>query len=333
MNINFENHLLELLQNNPCVIIPNFGGFINKDIPSQINGAVITPPSKQLAFNQYLTHDDELLTGAVMQAHQLSYEDAKNKVLGFSNEIQYNLRKQQQFKINKIGSFKVTEQNQIVFQPFLHHVPSKNAFGLNAIHFQPLVKTIVPDTTKQVAEQKTTKIETAKTARKTSKRKVAKGALFGFISSFLLMATVVGLMFTNTHFGTINHQKAGFTDMLFPATEHVSSFGNRKNIERTIKTTVSTPKELTEKGRVLTISENNIAQGYYIVLGSYSTKSNAVRLEQQLFNQGEDSYIVPTENGFYRVCKYAGTVYTNANQQLQTERTTSNKDLWLIRNI
>ncbi|MCB0540413.1 MAG: SPOR domain-containing protein [Bacteroidetes bacterium] len=331
MDIKFENHLLELLTNNACVIIPNFGGFINKDIPSQINGAVITPPSKQLAFNQYLTHDDELLTGALMQAHQLSYEDAKNKVLNYSNHIQYSLKKHHQFKINKIGSFKVNEQNQIVFQPFLNNLSAKSSFGLQAIHFQPLVKQVAEN--KIVAKEKAEKTEILKTERKKTKRQVAKGALFGFIGSFLLMAGVAGLMITNTQIGTVAHQKAGFSDMLFPKTEHVNSFGNRKIIERKIKVDTSTPKELADKGRVYTISEQNIAEGYYVVLGSYSTQSNATRLEDKLFNEGEDTYVVPADNGFYRVCKYVGAEYTKANETLTAERNESNKDLWLIKNL
>lgn len=333
MDIKFENHLLELLKNNPCVIIPNFGGFINKDIPSQINGSVITPPSKQLAFNQFLIHDDELLTGALMQVYQLSYEDAKNKVLSFSNHIQYSLKKYHQFKINKIGSFKVNEQNQIIFQPFLHNLPAKSAFGLQNIHFQPLVKTIVDSKIAETVDINVAKTTALKTTRKKTKRQMSKGALFGFFGSLFLMAGVATLMFTNTQLGTTKHQKAGFSDMFFPKSEHIHSFGNRKNIDRTVKVITSTPKELANKGRVFTISENNIAEGYYIVLGSYSTKSNAVRLEQQLFNDGEDTYIVPSENGFYRVCKYVGTEYTKANEQLLAERTTTNKGLWLVKNI
>lgn len=334
MDIKFENHLLELLENNACVIIPNFGGFINKDIPSQINGSVITPPSKQLAFNQYLTHDDELLTGALMQAHKLSYEDAKNKVLNYANHIQYSLKKYHQFKLNKIGSFKVNEQNQIIFQPFLNSLSAKSSFGLQAIHFQPLVKQAVEN--KTAAKEKLKKVEkttSLKTERKRTKRQVAKGALFGFIGSFLLMAGVAGLMISNTQIDTIAHQKAGFSDMLFPKTAHVNSFGNRKIIERKIKVDTSTPKELADKGRVYTISEQNIAKGYYIVLGSYSTQSNATRLEDKLFNEGKDTYVVPADNGFYRVCKYVGAEYTKANEILISERNTSNKDLWLIKNL
>ena len=150
MNINFEDHILDLLKHNDCVVLPNFGGFILKSIPSTIHQHTISPPSKQIAFNSSLKHDDELLTGAIMGKHSLPYETAKNKVLAFSNQISFGIKKDASFKLNKIGSFSVNENNQIIFKPFVLELSDSSFYGMRKFHLKPIPKQLIKPSVKKI---------------------------------------------------------------------------------------------------------------------------------------------------------------------------------------
>lgn len=327
MSIEFEKHIIELLKNNQCVVVPGFGGFILKSISSSIHQNTILPPSKQIAFNKSLIHDDELLTGAIMGAYGLEYQTAKNKVVNYANQLSYTLRKEQHLTVKQIGSFSVSENNQIVFKPFINNLVDKEAFGFNQLHIKPITKTIISEV-KEEKELVAAKIETKKAERKTATRKKSKIPVVGFVSSFLLIAGIVGLMATDTHLGNDNFQKASFIDSFFPKESHVESFTSTRKKYDAI-TIASAQKEGPTKGRIFTVNGKEFIEGYYIVVGAYASIDNAKRMEEQLFNEGKDSYIIPSENNLYRVCVYANSDYIESKAILETFQ---NKNYWLMKN-
>lgn len=327
MNINFEDHILELLNNNQCVVLPGFGGFILKGIPSIIHQHTISPPSKQIAFNSALVHDDELLTGALMGKHNLSYETAKNKVLAYSNQISYTLKKDSSVSLKKIGSFSVNEQNQIIFKPFVLEFADKAAFGLQKFHVKPIAKQIIREPVKRVAQE----INQAKTVRKEQARKKSKLPVVGLVSSVILMAGIFGLIGTNTSIAPAKTQQAGFVEMFFPNDSFVESFDNTERISFENTNTPVPQKEGYLKGGLIDIARNDLAKGYYIVLGSYASRKNAERMEAQLFAEGKDSYIFPSDNGFFRVGVYADKNFLTAKNML-AENNLDTKGAWLLKN-
>jgi len=327
MSIEFEKHIIELLKNNQCVVVPGFGGFLLKSISSSIHQNTILPPSKQIAFNKSLVHDDELLTGAIMGAYGLDYQIAKNKVVNYANQLAYTLRKEQHLTVKQIGSFTVSENNQIIFKPFINNLVDKEAFGLNQLHIKPISKTIIKETPKEKAPI-ADKVATQKIERKSAKRKKSKIPVVGFVSSFLLIAGIVGLMATDTQLGNNNFQKASFIDSFFPKESHIESFSSIKKDKDNILLSTS-QKEGVSKGRVYTLNGKEYIAGYYIVVGAYASIENAKRKEQELFNQGKDSYIIPAENGLNRVCIYANQDYIQAKKMLTS---LNKKSYWLMKN-
>ncbi len=327
MEIRFENHILDLLNNNQCVVLPGFGGFILKSVSSSINHNTISPPSKQIAFNSSLIHDDELLTGALMGEHSLPYETAKNKVLAFSNQISYSLKKEHSYSLNKIGSFTVSDDNRIIFKPFVVEFADKAAFGFNKFHVKPLPKQVIKQPVKSVRKE----IEKVQHTRKERTRKTAKLPVLGLLSSVLLMAGVFGLMATQTNITPAKTQQAGFVEMFFPNDSFIKSFGNAEFLHEESSIGPLAPKEGYLKGSLLEIGREDLAKGYYIVLGSYASLQNAERMEADLFAQGKDSYVFPSDNGFYRVGLFADKHYLNAKNMLGGLNT-NNKGAWILKN-
>lgn len=327
MEYNFEEHILDLLKHNDCVTMPGFGAFLLKAVPSAIHGNTIYPPSKKIAFNSSLTQDDELLTGALMGKHGMSYENAKNQVLAFSQHIAYSLKKDKYFRFKKIGAFSVSEDNRIVFKPFIIDFPNKESFGLSRFHLEKLPKEVIKKAPKSVKKT----IQTEKQVRKEKTRKTSKLPVVGLVSSVLLMIGMVGLMASPKTVAPKATQEAGFVNMFFPEDSFIESFDNKAYWNEEIANLPGSPKEGQAYGSLLELRRNDLAKGYYLVVGSYASKVNAERKEEELFKQGQDSYIFPSENGFYRVGVFASTQYLKAKEMLLANLV-NEEDTWLIKN-
>ena len=55
-------HIVDLLYNNDCVILPGFGAFVLKNKSAFRKGDEFFPPSKYVSFNSMLKENDGLLT-------------------------------------------------------------------------------------------------------------------------------------------------------------------------------------------------------------------------------------------------------------------------------
>ena len=55
-------HIFNLLQEHDCVIVPNFGAFVARNISAKIScdGSRIYPPNKEITFNKSLIKSDGL---------------------------------------------------------------------------------------------------------------------------------------------------------------------------------------------------------------------------------------------------------------------------------
>lgn len=79
-------YLTELLLDHECVIVPEFGAFITKEIPAKLDyvNHVLTPPSKEIAFNRQLVADDGLLIGYVAERQGITRAEATKLVHDFA---------------------------------------------------------------------------------------------------------------------------------------------------------------------------------------------------------------------------------------------------------
>ena len=88
MNLPIDKHVVELLKHYDCVIITGLGGFILNRRESYINPITneIYPPSKTVAFNKNLVHNDGLLANYLCESEGISYNEASVEILKFSRK-------------------------------------------------------------------------------------------------------------------------------------------------------------------------------------------------------------------------------------------------------
>ena len=77
-----SHHIFNLLHEHDCVIIPDFGAFVSRNISAKISvdKTKIFPPNKEISFNKNLVKNDGLLINNISLIENISYELAEKKL-------------------------------------------------------------------------------------------------------------------------------------------------------------------------------------------------------------------------------------------------------------
>ena len=127
-------HIFNLLQEHDCVIVPNFGAFVARNISAKISrdGSRIYPPNKEITFNKSLIKSDGLLINRISSNENISYEMANDKLSNWVVKSQKKISKQGYIEIKNIGSISL-ENEKYIFTPSQNSIFLKSSYGLNSI--------------------------------------------------------------------------------------------------------------------------------------------------------------------------------------------------------
>ncbi|MFK7948694.1 MAG: SPOR domain-containing protein [Saprospiraceae bacterium] len=137
MKVNVAEHISTLLYQKDRVIIPNLGGFCAtyKSANTEKYGNV-SPPTKEIYFDESLQFHDNVLIEDIVQKHQISYKEAITEVEAFVNDIKNNIGSKA-IVVSNIGRLYLDARNDIVLAPssvnFL-----EDAFGLPKMNYYPI---------------------------------------------------------------------------------------------------------------------------------------------------------------------------------------------------
>ena len=127
-------HIFNLLQEHDCVIVPNFGAFVARNISAKISndGSRIYPPNKEITFNKSLIKSDGLLINEISSNENISYEIANDKLNNWVVKSHKKISKQGYIEIKNIGSISL-ENEKYIFNPSQNSIFLKSSYGLNSI--------------------------------------------------------------------------------------------------------------------------------------------------------------------------------------------------------
>ena len=136
------NYLIELLKDNECVIVPDFGAFISKRHSATIDYANhrFMPPYKELVFNNKLTNNDDLLVNFISQKENISNEEALAKIKNFVNQSAAILEVNFELDLEGLGKLR-NFHGDYVFETKEDVNLLGDAFGLTSFNFQPIFRT------------------------------------------------------------------------------------------------------------------------------------------------------------------------------------------------
>ena len=127
-------HIFNLLQEHDCVIVPNFGAFVARNISAKIShdGSRIYPPNKEITFNKSLIKSDGLLINSISSNENISYDMANDKLSNWVVKSHKKISKQGYIEIKNIGSISL-ENEKYIFNPSQNSIFLKSSYGLNSI--------------------------------------------------------------------------------------------------------------------------------------------------------------------------------------------------------
>ena len=180
-----STYIFELLQSHDCVIVPNFGAFVTRNISAKISsdGSRIFPPNKEISFNKNVVKNDGLLLNAISSNENINYEGAEQKITNWVTRINKKLEKQRYIEIKNIGSISL-ENSKYIFAPNQNSIFLKSSYGFNSIDSSHIIR----------------------------RQKNINNAYLKYAAVFIIFLSLTGL-FTKSYFDNVNEfNKASYAE-------------------------------------------------------------------------------------------------------------------------
>jgi hypothetical protein len=193
--MNLADHLRPLLRDHDCVIIPDFGGLVAEYTPARVQPGgrhVLSPPTRQVAFNQVLTRNDGLLVDALRQHLGVPTAEAREALRQAVATLQRDLQTQQRTELPGIGVFRHLAGRGLQFEYTGTDNLLTAAFGLPELTVHPVSVTDARLAREQQA-QLVPRLRSA--SRGVRLRRVVPGAAIGLLAGL----AVAGLYLLNLH--------------------------------------------------------------------------------------------------------------------------------------
>tara|TARA_Y100000816_G_scaffold274726_1_gene242285 strand:- start:433 stop:1389 length:957 start_codon:yes stop_codon:yes gene_type:complete len=286
--MSLEKYIEELLFDYECVTVPDFGAFLTRSFPfeiDKINGR-FNPPKKKLTFNSLLTSNDGVLINYYAKKNNLNYKKAHNLIRN-QIEVWRNQLKSGPLFLENIGKINYTLDKKIEFEPFENTNFDDSSFGLKIFNL-PQLKSSVKTKVSSISKNKN---------RLIFKTKKNKKQFTPFLKYSAVFVFTLALSYASFYFGDqyiqdqrqINQQIAQnkIQENILSATFNL---GSLKSISL-ITTDIETEKKIK-------INETH----YSIIAGTFRNKSYAIRKIKNLKKEGyNSSFTNINPKGMFRV--------------------------------
>jgi nucleoid DNA-binding protein/cell division protein FtsN len=308
-NIDFIQAIESLLLEHDCVIIPNFGGFVInvQDFKFDEKEAIIHPRKKSIAFNQRLKSDDGILAMHIVKQHVISQKKAFESVAAFGKEMKDGLKNNQPFDFGNLGTFSLTEESKIVFEPNQTFNYDLDQFGLYSVSTgarkKPvLVEAPVEKSLEDLPTQTKEEVEEVQQPRKITSKFYA----------YILLAFIVGGMgayiltepnskFVNSSFSplTIRIKKEQKQEKILPVNKAIAT---SKTANLVVTEEVKSGNE--EIKPVIVPKNIEVSDHIFLVAASFKTIEKAELGKSELIQKGfQKATILPklANETYYRI--------------------------------
>ena len=138
--IELERHIEILLLSNDCVIVPGLGGFMAHNINARYEEQehLFLPPLRTLGFNPQLNINDSLLVQSYIEAYDISYPEAMQRIEDEVEELRQHLQNEGSYELNDIGTLALNEDGNYVFTPCEAGILTPALYGLSSVEMNRL---------------------------------------------------------------------------------------------------------------------------------------------------------------------------------------------------
>ncbi len=292
-------YINDLLYRYDCVIVPDFGGFITREVPAKIDRetASFYPPSKELSFNSQLIKNDGLLANYIASAKQISYLKALQliqvEVLNWKKTLE-----SQELELSAIGVL-VKKRQSIIFEPSSTVNYLTSSYGLSVYTSKPIEQvSVVPLISSEEEEEK-----------KNKKR----------IPAFIRYAATAAILLALG--GAVGYKA-------YQNQENQIAEMQQKAVEKTIQEATFVIKNPIP---AITLNVTKETHPYHVIAGAFRNPKNAEKKVAQLKRRGYNATILGKNKWGLTQVSYASfddkRKATNKLYQIQRR---SNPTAWLL---
>lgn len=359
MKIKVEQIAKELLLEEDCVVIPEFGGFVTNYRSAFIEPSknILLPPSKHISFNAKLSKNDGLLAKAISEKLGISYQEALDGIQSRVGQWRSELETKHYLEFDELGSFILNKEGNLVFEQFNETNFLDTSFGLTNVHAVPVERVgishkIERGLTNQKAQPKLLKVMV----------RVAAAAVVVFVVSTVTWGYKSGELDATLNFfstgnnnvevvdevpvdviagksNAVNIEKpleVAKNDQFFDPEEtqllkDVGVIGDEVNIERVkaLKEEKEQKDVMFKEQPVQVNSDNN----YHVIAGCFGVASNADKMILQLKAKGYNATLAgKSRSGLFRVAYGSYSSKVKALKALAKAKLSHNSKAWIAHN-
>ena len=290
--------IYDLLYNNDCVIVPEFGAFVLKSHSAYIKDDTFYPPRKVISFNVMLDENDGLLVKHLSNSRNISYKKALKTINDETQSLKNELSADKKIKIDPLGYMELSSEGNLVFYPEESINFESNSFGLTSFSKQPILKSVKKDASFKTASTTTPVLRYA--------------AIF---------IALIGI----SYFGYFNY--SNYLD-----NERIKNIAIAQDqILQNVQAATFNIGELPTINLKVTAPIENTNKIYFsVIAGSFRSKINAEKHLNHLISKGfKASYTAINPRGLFRVA-YARLDSRKKAYSLIAEIKENGEDAWLL---
>jgi cell division septation protein DedD len=346
--LDLERHIEILLLDNDCVIVPGFGGFMAHHVDARYveEEGVYLPPIRTLGFNSQLKINDSLLVQSYIEAYDISYPEALQRIEDEVNELTQTLQNEGRYELNNIGIIELNEDGNYVFTPCEAGILTPSLYGLNSFEMK-LIKTISSESVEEAPEAKVVEMKPEPKPESEVNSVLQQNLVdisdddtdvvrikFSWIRNAVAVAAILLAVFfvamptgkTELMKSTINNlnNQILFGMMTSKDTNTSAIDFKRKNAQKpaTVKTAEAIldtikPAKPAEAPKPVAIKTDSARKGYCIVLASHVNKQNAEIFINNLAERGYKGAEIYVHNNVTRIVYGNYANQSDAYKQLQ----------------
>ena len=302
-------YINDLLYRYECVILPGFGAFITQRQSARIHSSTneFYPPQKKVSFNRQLVKNDGLLANYLVEAENISYNTAVEKIDSFVQDLQSVLQKNKVVNFPHIGSFTLSEGDILQFEPAAQTNYLKEAFGLSSFTTKPVLR--------EVYKKQAETIEEKAPVTFTPERRSKQPAYLRYAAIGLVALGLSGFTGLNIYSNQVTEHNV--------AEQQKAASQLEDQIQRATFV-IDNPLP------AVTLKVSKQSGNYHIVAGAFRLEENAEKTVQELRDEGYKArQIGANKYGLHQVVYSSHETRREALTALR-EVKTSNSGAWLL---
>lgn len=333
-----QKYIKELLHEYSCVVLPNLGGFITRYISADIHPVTlkITPPAKEIAFNELLGTDDGMLISYIARDMHISIEAAAELVEDFVDKTKNNLQRFNIFLIEGIGKLFYNDSNKIEFLPELESNFLEDSYGLGELFLKVVepnynsMDKIPPKSSRpplrrrpivKREEARTEQLKKSKAENGDQETRIMRPAMLWSLMAIVLISSLT-LLYMNKDSKSLASILPSFSKRIsnnnslnvVAANENNAVLINAANVEHAVAAKAVNSKK------------------YYVIIGSFSAATNAKKLVDETTSSNAFPTVIDPEvdEYKYRVSIAEFSDKTEARESLESYKSKYGKSVWVL---